>query len=213
MPTGAPPEPKRWPNTPCALPSCPKLCQTTTKLPSPCPAMAGAYCGFAVDVFTANSPARGAPAASKRRARTPKEDPSGPSLAHATTIWPAGPTVTTGADWFEVVYALTANSPLTAAPAALYTRPNTPYSRPVLAGARPHHGEPPRRVRRHRGAVWLAPVNVLTWNSAPSGAPSARKRWPKMPPWFPSCPSDCQTITKRPAPSTATSGRVWSDGV
>jgi hypothetical protein len=62
---------KRRASTPYPSPSCPRLSQTTTKLPSAAPATAERACGPVVNSLTCVSPPAGAPPASNKRAITP----------------------------------------------------------------------------------------------------------------------------------------------
>jgi hypothetical protein len=53
-------------------------------------------------------------------------------------------------------------------------------------------------------------VYVLTWKSAPTGAPLLLNRWPKTPMSLPSRASSSQTAMKLPAAAIATEPFSWN---
>ena len=191
----------------------PKDTQATTKPPSASAATDSAKptCSLpASKVLTWNSAPTGLPSASKRWPKTPKLLTSWPSDIQITTKPPSASAATEGRIWLLGVKVLTWNSAPTGLPSASKRWPKTP---PPLSSWPMKDCQvttkPPSASAATEGVSSEVASKVLTWNSAPTGLPSAPKRWPKTPALLSSWPTDVQVTTKPSSASAATEGDRW----
>ena len=184
--TSAPVASMRWAKTPFDEPSAAASTHTTSTSPSGRRTAAGSSWLCAIVVLTRNSPPSGVPSAANSRANTPLPEPSpaGPEVCdtHTARKRPASSATSWPSNWAAWVCSFTRNAGPCAAPSASKRRANRPEPEPSrLLLSRHSATKPPPGRPVAAGSNWSPRATSLIWNSAPISAPSAPKRWAKIP--------------------------------